>query len=311
MSTFNLSSSSGEVPVQLTSDLTKDQLLSFPAFKTWMSTLEHSLSLQEKDKDHTFHPSPYKLRKIDVQSVDFFGGGKLGFVKLKAEVSNDDGEKLPGSVFLRGGSVGMMVRYISAKLLHSLDQSVQLVQVIKLANPGHNFIQLILQPDDVPSNSEEDKHVILAVQPRIPAGTLALAELPAGMIDDSGEFSGAAAKEIKEETGLDIPKDELTDLTKLAIPATQELTGEKLQQAVYPSPGGSDEYVPIFMHQKRVKREELKGWQGKLTGLRDEAEKITLKLVPLDQVWKECGRDGKVLAAWALYHGLRGEGSLG
>lgn len=110
MSTFTISSpTSGEVPVHLTSDLTKDQLLSFPAYKTWMSTLEHSLSLQQKDKNHTFHAAPYKLRKIDIQSVDFFGGGKLGFVKLKADISNEKGEKLPGSVFLRGGSVGMMV----------------------------------------------------------------------------------------------------------------------------------------------------------------------------------------------------------
>ena len=110
MSTFTISSSiAGEVPVHLTSDLTKAQLLSFPAFKNWISTLEHSLSLQEQNENHTFHASPYKLRKIDIQSVDFFGSGKLGFVKLKAEVSNDKGEKLPGSVFLRGGSVGMMV----------------------------------------------------------------------------------------------------------------------------------------------------------------------------------------------------------
>ncbi len=137
----------------------------------------------------------------------------------------------------------------------------------------------------MPSNSEADKHVILAIQPRIPAGSLSLAELPAGMIDDSGEFSGAAAKEIKEETGLDIPKDELIDLTKLALSDVQDSMGEKLQHAVYPSPGGSDEFVPIFLHQKRVKRDELKGWQGKLTGLKDEGEKTTLKLVPLDQVW--------------------------
>lgn len=185
-----------------------------------------------------------------------------------------------------------------------------MVQDKKLANADHAVVQLILQPDDVPSNSEVDKHVILAVQPRVPAGSLSLAELPAGMIDDSGEFSGAAAKEIKEETGLDIPKDELIDLTKLALPDMQDSMGEKLQKAVYPSPGGSDEFIPIFLHRKRVKRDELKGWQGKLTGLRDEGEKITLKLVPLDQVWKEGGRDGKVLAAWALYHGLKGEGRL-
>jgi len=109
----------------------------------------------------------------------------------------------------------------------------------------------------VPPESEKDKHVILTLQPRIPAGSLSLAELPAGMIDDSGTFSGAAAKEIREETGLEILKDQLIELTKLALPSTQDSTGEKLQQAVYPSPGGSDEFVPIFLHQNRVKREKL------------------------------------------------------
>ena len=49
------------------------------------------------------------LRKIDIQTVDYFGGERIGFVKLQAEVSNDEGEKLPGAVFLRGGSVGMLV----------------------------------------------------------------------------------------------------------------------------------------------------------------------------------------------------------
>ena len=110
MSTFTLPDSHPEVPVHLISDLNKDQLLSFPAFKNWISTLKHSLALQ-KNKSHTFHSSPYQLRKIDIQSVDFFGGGRLGFLKLKAEISNNNGESLPGSVFLRGGSVGMMVCY--------------------------------------------------------------------------------------------------------------------------------------------------------------------------------------------------------
>ena len=108
LSGFKLPGAAPPVHVHLTQDLSKDQLLSFPAFKTWISTLQHSLSLQ-KNKDHTFNSAPYKLRKIEIQSVDFFGGGRIGFIKLKAEVSNDNGEKLPGSVFLRGGSVGMMV----------------------------------------------------------------------------------------------------------------------------------------------------------------------------------------------------------
>ena len=108
MSTFILTDISPEVPVHLTEDLERDQLLSFPAFKNWISTLQHSLSLQKK-KDHPFNAVPYRLRNIQIQSADFFGGSRLGFVKLKAEVSNDQGESLPGTVFLRGGSVGMMV----------------------------------------------------------------------------------------------------------------------------------------------------------------------------------------------------------
>lgn len=109
MSTFVLPHSEPEVPANLTPNLSQEQLLSFPAFKNWIQTLQHSLSTQ-KNQSHAFHASPYRLRKIDIQSVDYFGGKRLGFVKLQAEVSNDHGEKLPGSVFLRGGSVGMMVR---------------------------------------------------------------------------------------------------------------------------------------------------------------------------------------------------------
>ncbi|KZF22910.1 hypothetical protein L228DRAFT_210502 [Xylona heveae TC161] len=276
MSSFILPSSSPAVNVTVPEDLSKDQLLSFPAFKNWISTLQHSLSLQQ-NKDHTFHDLPYKLRRIRVQSVDYFGGERLGFVKLQAEISNDNGEKLPGSVFLRGGSVGMM---------------------------------LVLQPDDVPEHSEDEKYAILTIQPRVPAGSLALTELPAGMIDDAGNFSGAAAKEIKEEIGLEIPEDQLTDLTNLALPSTEESTGEKLQKGTYPSPGGCDEFVPIFLHQRRVPRNQLKDWQGKLTGLRDHGEKITLKLVPLESLWKEGGRDAKVLSGYALYQGLKKEGKL-
>lgn len=107
MSTFHLPNVKPEVPVHLTTDLSKDQLLGLPAFKTWIDTLQRSLSTQ-RHKSHTFHLAPYKLRRICIQSVDFFGE-RIGFLKLQAEVSNDNGEKLPGSVFLRGGSVGMLV----------------------------------------------------------------------------------------------------------------------------------------------------------------------------------------------------------
>lgn len=162
----------------------------------------------------------------------------------------------------------------------------------------------------MPEKTEDEKQVILTVQPRIPAGSLALAELPAGMLDDSGTFAGGAAKEIADETGLEIPAEDLINMTELAIPRTSSDSDEHLQQAVYPSPGGSDEFIPIFLWQRRVPRDQLKEWQGKLTGLRAHGEKITLMLCPLDQLWKRGGRDGKTIAGWALYQGLRQEGKI-
>lgn len=123
------------------------------------------------------------------------------------------------------------------------------------------------------------------------------------MIDDSGTFSGAAAKEIQEETGLSISEDELIDMTSLALSDSED----HLQKAMYPSAGGSDEFIPIFLGQKRLEKSKIEELRGKLTGLREDGEKITLKLVPLERLWREGARDGKSLAAWALYEGLRRE----
>ncbi|KAL3471382.1 hypothetical protein BJX99DRAFT_250479 [Aspergillus californicus] len=265
------------LPVSCPAELSKEDLFHFPAFRVWFATLQHSLSRQ-RNPSHEFHKDPYILRKVDVQAVDYFKAGRLGFVKLKADVSNAGGESLPGSVFLRGGSVGML---------------------------------LLLQPKDVSSASDDDKWAILTVQPRIPAGSLAFSEIPAGMLDDSGAFAGKAAEEIQEETGLVVSQNELLDMTSLALQSVDEQTdGETLQKAVYPSPGGSDEFIPLFLCQKQMARKDIEALQGKLTGLRQHGENITLKVVPLKDLWKEGIRDGKTLAAWALYMGLKRDNKL-
>jgi ADP-sugar diphosphatase len=151
----------------------------------------------------------------------------------------------------------------------------------------------------------------MTLQPRIPGGSLSFAEIPAGMLDNSGTFAGGAAKEIKEETGLTIPENELIDMTHLALQGQNGCEeSEKLQEAMYASPGGSDEFIPIFVCEKELPRKEIEDMQGRLTGLRKDGEKITLKLVPLKNLWKEAARDGKTLAAWALYEGLKKEGKI-
>jgi ADP-sugar diphosphatase len=227
---------------------------------------------------HEFHKDPYILRSLTVQSIDRFGPRRLGFIKLTGTISTSQNESLPSAVFMRGASVGMMV---------------------------------VLQPDDLPTSSEEEKYVLLTVQPRVAAGGLQFVELPAGMVDN-GTFAGSAAKEIQEEIGLEIPEDELINLSELTIPAKEEGLGrmEVLPRAMFPSAGGCDEYIPIFLHEKRVERSTLKEWEGRLTGLRDEGEKITLKLVRLEDLWTEGARDAKALGAWAMYEGLKRHGKL-
>ena len=64
---------------------------------------------------------------------------------------------------------------------------------------------------------KNETHVFMTVQPRIAAGSLAFTEIPAGMLDDSGSFSGGAAKEIEEETGLKVKAEDLLDMTALAL----------------------------------------------------------------------------------------------
>lgn len=246
-------------------------LLDFPAFSAWLSTLQSSLAQQILNPAHPHHQNPYSLRSITIQALDFFGPQdkqKIGFVKLTADIRNAQKETLPGAVFLRGGSVAMLV---------------------------------ILRPKD----GNGDDRVVLTVQPRVPAASMALVELPAGMVDDSGNFAGAAAKEIQEELGLKITADELLELTEKLDQGVGE--GEELERGVFMSPGGCDEWMKIYAVIKEIDEEELGSWEGKLTGLRDEGEKITLKVVKLKHLWKST-RDAKALSAWSLWMGRKEEG---
>ncbi|RYP11865.1 hypothetical protein DL767_011268 [Monosporascus sp. MG133] len=197
---------------------------------------------------------------------------------MKASIQNNNPKavtkELPGVVFLRGGSVAVL---------------------------------MILTPKDDP----EEKWVVMTMQPRVPAGNLSFWEIPAGMLDDATKTVALKAlAETEEETGLKIPYDELKDkdMTKLALESAT--VNRTLQPAMYPSPGGSDEYIHLFVWEKQMSRQNIEDLKDKLTGLRAQGEMITLKLVLYEDLWKEGARDAKTLAAWALYEGLKREGKL-
>ena len=250
--------------------LTKERVMDFTAFHDWITVLQKSLQRQHDPKaDHTFANDPYFLRWINIEAFNDFGTKEkpnLLFMKIFAQVTTDHGEYLPGVVFLRGGSVAVL---------------------------------MILRPQDAPL----ERYVIMVEQARIAAGSLQFMEIPAGMIDKEKNFKIAAVKEIQEEIGL-VPKaNELVNMTSLAVDGAPVQEG--IQDAMYPSPGGCDEFINIFLWEKEMDRLDIEGLKGKLMGERAEAERITVRLLEYEKLVSVGARDGKTLAAWSLYEYLK------
>jgi ADP-sugar diphosphatase len=191
----------------------------------------------------------FQIRSVHFQSVDMFGPTKVGFIKFKADVVDKAGKFIPGIVFMRGGSVGILA---------------------------------VL-------NCKGKKYSVMTVQPRVPTGRFDFLEIPAGMLDGSGNFAGVAAKELEEELGIKIAEKDLTDLSGLA----------GCNQGVYLSPGASDETLRFFSFTRDVTEEEMASMNGRCTGLISEGEQITLKIVPLDDLLTVA--DAKTIVAYALY----------
>ena len=172
-----------------------------------------------------------------------------------------NGRPIPGVVFLRGGAVAILV-------------------VLRC---------------------EGARWALCVRQPRLACGARAFLELPAGMLDGSGDFAGVAAKEMAEETGLVLHAEELLDMTALAYGAAAP--------GVFPSVGACDEALRLLYYTKDVEPAFLAGLQGKLAGCADEGEQISLDLLPLDTLW-QAAPDAKTLCALLLYERLRASGQL-
>lgn len=176
-------------------------------------------------------------------------GPKVGFIKFVADVTDAAGKFIPGVVFMRGGAVGMLP---------------------VLTCKGK-------------------KYTILTVQPRVATGRFDFVEIPAGMLDGSGNFGGVAAKELKEELDITVAQEALIDLTGFA--------GN--DGGVFVSAGGTDETLRFFAFEQEVTEDELASYEGKCTGLIEEGESIVLKIAELDTLWKL--DDAKAIIAYTLY----------
>ncbi|KAB2569016.1 hypothetical protein DBV05_g12300 [Lasiodiplodia theobromae] len=275
--TFILPDWTSAVPVHIRPDavndgLTRDHVENFTAFKNWTRTLNKNLSLQTQP-GHASQADPWKLQEIIIHHVKFQSPQSIRFMTVEAKLRRkyEQPLALDRVVFLRGGSVAML---------------------------------MILRPRDL----RTERQVIMTEQPRIGAGSTAFLEIPAGMLDDSMEVRGKVLEEIEEETGFTIQRDELIDLTELAMRGTE--TPDQLEAGMYPSPANMDEYVTLFLWEKVLDRQEIEDLKDRLSGLKKHDNMITLVICNYEEIWRKGARDSKTLAAWALYEGLSREGKI-
>lgn len=243
----------GEISVEAEENVSAevlDHALSFVPFTDWLRKLRH-------------HRNSFDLRHVTVQSVDFFGRNKIGFVKLKSEIYDRDGDPLAGICFLRGGSVAVLV------ILQSEETGREYCLQVRIDN-------------------------VCTVQPQYMA-------IPAGMLDGNGDFAGAMAREMEEETGIRCDAKSLVDMTA-------QVYGDAFE-GMYPSVGACDEFIRLFLYHKVMPEKEIVSLEGKLMGLREENEKIKLCLVPLADLW-HLSPDAKGLSALLLYSKLKEAGRL-
>lgn len=235
-------------------------LASFAPFNNWVREIEQSVA----------STSGYKLRGVDIQSVDYFGS-RIGFLKFRADLVHPNGHALPGVTVLRGGSVAMLV---------------------------------VIRDTDSPAanNGTPKEYIVLTDQPRVPLGRASYLEIPAGMIDEqpgadqASIFVGAAARELQEEVGISITRpDELVDLTHTVAHAPD---------GVHLSPGLLDEAIKIYLHTTALPASKIAELQGQLRSRVEESgenEVITLRIVPLEQALLSGLTDAKSILALSLY----------
>ena len=133
---------------------------------------------------------------------------------------------------------------------------------------------------------------IITFQDRIPAGVKCY-EIPAGMMDGTDDYLNGIIKEMKEEIGIKLTKEELIN-NKIDI----EYGNNSL---FYTSQGLLDEKLKLCIieitDKDKIEAIETVARTGVKLGNINEGEELTLKIIPLDDLPKYCN-DLKSLVCW-------------
>lgn len=134
-----------------------------------------------------------------------------------------------------------------------------------------------------------DEYIILTKQPRLATGCSEYEEIPAGMLDNSNNFKGVAAKELEEEAHISITEKDLKYLT-----------------TIVPSAGGTCESIRLYAVKLSVTKDQLNDLQGKETGNKKENEQIRLSVISMKDALDGCFKankytDAKLISALSYY----------
>eukprot|EP00298_Acanthocystis_sp_HF-20_P029002 c7868_g1_i1.p1 GENE.c7868_g1_i1~~c7868_g1_i1.p1 ORF type:complete len:276 (-),score=119.43 c7868_g1_i1:39-866(-) len=149
---------------------------------------------------------------------------------------------------------------------------------------------------------EQEDFTVLTVERCLAVVRNAFPHLPLGQIDETGDFVGRAALELRDSLNLELRELDMVNLTQLAF-------GNNYQ-GVVPSAGGCDEYIVLYLYQLRgVSEEQVEAWRQKYSGDIRKDQEMALKIVPLKELWR-VSPDSKTLSALAIYQRLRLSGIL-
>lgn len=203
----------------------------------------------------------FKVQKVHFESVNFLNKEHRPlFIKLNATATLPDGRPVHGIVLVRGNAVGVLV-------------------VLRC---------------------EGQKYLLLVRQPRFAISETASLEIPAGILDWTGDYRKVALSELDEEAQIVADDAELIDLMDFWY---QDKTA-----GFAASCGLLDERIRLYAIERDVTVEQLRAMDGKNQVYTDENEWIRTEVLPYEEAAHKFV-DGKNFIALFLYERwLRSQG---
>lgn len=105
-----------------------------------------------------------------------------------------------------------------------------------------------------------------------------------------GDIGGMVVALIEDACSLTLNTSTMTNLTEKAFACSIS----NIHNGLCPSSGSSSESVQIMSIEKRITKMELQTMRCQLSELRERGETITLRVVPIEDMWK-ISNDMKVI----------------